>query len=412
MIDADAYAKAADFLPLNGIDHVEFWVGNARQAAAYYRALWGFTPVAFSGLETKVRDRASLRHGPERHPLRLHRPADARRRDRRARPRAWRRRPRHRLRGRGRRCRLAARRRRAARCAPWMPTEIDGGEDGVLRRASIHTYGEVLHSFVDRRDYHGAFAPGYRAVKRRPRAAERAVAARGRPLRRQRRARRDGPLRRLLPRRPRLRPAHPLRRQGHPHRLQRADVEGHDQRQRPDQVPDQRAGDRARRRARSRSTSTGIARPGCQHIALRTEDIVGDRPPAARQRRRVPGPAARVLRDARRPRRRRRRADRHRSRSSASRPTATRRATSSRSSPARSRTARRSSSRSSSGTARAASGSATSRRCSRPSSASRRSAGTSRRGSRARLGRYGVNSASGGRVRTPAAADLSVCESR
>ena len=58
-IDSDAYAKAADFLPLNGIDHVEFWVGNARQAAAYYRALWGFTPVAFSGLETKVRDRAS-----------------------------------------------------------------------------------------------------------------------------------------------------------------------------------------------------------------------------------------------------------------------------------------------------------------------------------------------------------------
>ena len=34
-VDADAYAKAADFLPLDGIDHVEFWVGNARQAAAY-----------------------------------------------------------------------------------------------------------------------------------------------------------------------------------------------------------------------------------------------------------------------------------------------------------------------------------------------------------------------------------------
>jgi 4-hydroxyphenylpyruvate dioxygenase-like putative hemolysin len=58
-IDTDAYAKAGDFLPIEGIDHVEFWVGNARQAAAYYRALWGFTPVAFSGLETKVRDRAS-----------------------------------------------------------------------------------------------------------------------------------------------------------------------------------------------------------------------------------------------------------------------------------------------------------------------------------------------------------------
>ena len=58
-INADAYAEAQDFLPLNGIDHVEFWVGNARQASAYYRALWGFTPVAYAGLETGIRDRAS-----------------------------------------------------------------------------------------------------------------------------------------------------------------------------------------------------------------------------------------------------------------------------------------------------------------------------------------------------------------
>src|SRR6187402_817034 len=58
-INADAYAEAKDFLPLKGIDYVEFWVGNARQASAYYRALWGFTPVAYAGLETGVRDRAS-----------------------------------------------------------------------------------------------------------------------------------------------------------------------------------------------------------------------------------------------------------------------------------------------------------------------------------------------------------------
>jgi 4-hydroxyphenylpyruvate dioxygenase len=45
------------------------------------------------------------------------------------------------------------------------PTELDGGADGVLRRASIRTYGETLHSFVDRRDFHGVFAPGYRPVK-------------------------------------------------------------------------------------------------------------------------------------------------------------------------------------------------------------------------------------------------------
>jgi len=169
-VDADAYAKAADFLPLDGIDHVEFWVGNARQAAAYYRALWGFTPVAFSGLETKVRDRASYvmvqndirfvftapltpdgeiaehvrEHGDGVHDIAFAvQDVDA----------AWK-----------------ATTSRGAVSA-LAPTEIDGGEDGVLRRSSIHTYGEVIHSFVDRRDYHGAFAPGYRAVKRPPAAA-------------------------------------------------------------------------------------------------------------------------------------------------------------------------------------------------------------------------------------------------
>src|SRR5689334_10092148 len=58
-IDTAACEEAADFLALNCTDPVQFWVGNARQAAAYYRALWGFTPVAYSGLETKVRDRSS-----------------------------------------------------------------------------------------------------------------------------------------------------------------------------------------------------------------------------------------------------------------------------------------------------------------------------------------------------------------
>src|SRR5690349_13854803 len=153
-VDADAYAKAADFLPLDGIDHVEFWVGNARQAANYYRALWGFTPVAFSGLETKVRDRASYvmvqhdirfvftapltpdgeiaehvrEHGDGVHDIAF-RVADV--------ASAWR-----------------ETTSRGAQSA-LEPTELDGGEDGTLRRASIHTYGEVLHSFVDRRDYPG-----------------------------------------------------------------------------------------------------------------------------------------------------------------------------------------------------------------------------------------------------------------
>jgi 4-hydroxyphenylpyruvate dioxygenase len=51
------------------------------------------------------------------------------------------------------------------------PTELDGGDDGVLRTSAVGTYGEVQHSFVDRRDYHGVYAPGYRRVKKPAKAA-------------------------------------------------------------------------------------------------------------------------------------------------------------------------------------------------------------------------------------------------
>ena len=155
------------------------------------------------------------------------------------------------------------------------PTELDGGEDGTLRKAAIRTYGETLHSFVDRRDYDGVFAPGLPQGQVAGARGRRPEPARGRPLRRQRRAGRDGRVRRLLPRRARLRPADPLRRQGHPHRLQRADVEGHDQRQRPHQVPDQRAGDSGKKKSQIQEYLDWYRSPGCQHIALRTEDIVG-----------------------------------------------------------------------------------------------------------------------------------------
>jgi len=170
-IDADAYAKAQDFLPLRGIDHVEFWVGNARQASNYYRALWGFTPVAFAGLETGVRDRASYvmvrndirfvftaplhpdseiarhvhKHGDGVHDIAFA-VDDA--------TSAWR--------------ETTSR----GAVSAQEPTDLDGGEDGTLRRSAVHTYGEVIHSFVDRTDYHGVFAPGYRAIKKPAAAAQ------------------------------------------------------------------------------------------------------------------------------------------------------------------------------------------------------------------------------------------------
>src|SRR6201990_2975260 len=51
--------KTTDFLPLNGTDHVEFYVGNAKQAAFYYKTAFGFQSLAYAGPETGVRDRAS-----------------------------------------------------------------------------------------------------------------------------------------------------------------------------------------------------------------------------------------------------------------------------------------------------------------------------------------------------------------
>jgi 4-hydroxyphenylpyruvate dioxygenase len=157
---------AADFLPLKGIDHVEFWVGNAKQAAAYYRALWGFTPVAYAGLETGVRDRSSYvlvqndirfvftapltdtgelaehvrRHGDGVHDIAFAVDDVAS---------AWR--------------ETTAR----GAVSALEPAEVTG-EKGVLRRSAIHTYGEVLHSFIDRSDYTGTFAPGYHRIAKPP----------------------------------------------------------------------------------------------------------------------------------------------------------------------------------------------------------------------------------------------------
>jgi 4-hydroxyphenylpyruvate dioxygenase len=171
IVNPNAAAEAQDFLPLNGIDHVEFWVGNARQAAHYYRMLWGFTPVAYAGLETGVRDRSSyvLVQNDIRFVFTAPLTADSEIADHVRRhgdgvrdiafavddvESAWR-----------------ETTSRGARSA-LEPTEIDGGQDGVLRKSAVYTYGETIHSFIDRNDYHGVFAPGYRKVKKPARAAQ------------------------------------------------------------------------------------------------------------------------------------------------------------------------------------------------------------------------------------------------
>ena len=164
-INPNAYDEAEDFLPLQGIDHVEFWVGNARQAAAYYRALWGFTPVAYAGLETGIRDRASYVMRQNDITLVLTAPLTP---DGEIAEHV-------RLHGDGVHdiafavddVRSAWRETTARGARSYVDyAEAGSGEDGVLRRSAIHTYGEVVHSFIDRSEYHGVFAPGFRRVKR------------------------------------------------------------------------------------------------------------------------------------------------------------------------------------------------------------------------------------------------------
>jgi len=170
-INRDAFAEAEDFLPLDGIDHVEFWVGNARQASAYFRALWGFTPIAFSGLETGVRDRAS--YVMRQHDITIVLTAPLTPDGEIA----------EHVREHGDGVRDIAFRvpdvfaswrettARGARSA-MEPAELEAGEDGVLRRSAVWTYGDVRHSFIDRREYHGAFLPGYRRVRKPAKAAQ------------------------------------------------------------------------------------------------------------------------------------------------------------------------------------------------------------------------------------------------
>jgi catechol 2,3-dioxygenase-like lactoylglutathione lyase family enzyme len=82
--DRTGHIMAGDDLYLRGYDHVEFYVGNAKQAAHFYDKSFGFKPVAKLGLETGCRDRASYVMQQGRMPLRADQRADARQRGRAA----------------------------------------------------------------------------------------------------------------------------------------------------------------------------------------------------------------------------------------------------------------------------------------------------------------------------------------
>jgi 4-hydroxyphenylpyruvate dioxygenase len=152
---------ATDEMPLNGIDHVEFYVGNAAQAAYYYQHAFGFRPVAYTGLETGLRDRVS--HVLEQGRIRLVLTGTLGSDSEIARH--------HAHHGDGVRSIAlsvpdvdhahAEAVRRGAKSVE-VPNVVSD-DHGQVKRASIATYGDTLHTFIDRSGYDGPFLPGFEA---------------------------------------------------------------------------------------------------------------------------------------------------------------------------------------------------------------------------------------------------------
>jgi 4-hydroxyphenylpyruvate dioxygenase len=163
-----ATAPATDTFPINGTDYIEFWVGNAKQASHYYRSAFGFQLVGYRGPETGVKDRASwlLQQDKIRFvltsPIRPDLSADARA----IADHIYR----H---GDGVRdlalwvddARQAFARAVERGAQPVHEPRVARDADGEVVTAAIRTYGDTIHSLVERRGYHGLFMPGFRPVK-------------------------------------------------------------------------------------------------------------------------------------------------------------------------------------------------------------------------------------------------------
>ncbi|HEX7413308.1 MAG TPA: 4-hydroxyphenylpyruvate dioxygenase [Bacteroidia bacterium] len=157
------YKDAGDFLPLNGTDYVEFYVGNAKQAAHYYKTAFGFQSYAYSGLETGNKETASyvLKQDKIRlvftsplnskHPINQH------------------------LTKHGDGIKVIALWVDDARAAfnettkrgakAFMQPTVEKDEHGEVVRSGIYTYGDTVHIFVERKNYKGLFMPTYKEWK-------------------------------------------------------------------------------------------------------------------------------------------------------------------------------------------------------------------------------------------------------
>ncbi len=157
------FEGAQDFLPLLGTDYVEFYVGNAKQSAHYYKTAFGYQSLGYAGLETGVKDRTSYVLSQDKirlvltTPLNENSPINDH------------------LRKHGDGVKVVAlwvedaksayeeTMKRGARS--FMEPTVESDEFGEVIRSGIYTYGETVHVFVERKNYKGIFLPGYVAWK-------------------------------------------------------------------------------------------------------------------------------------------------------------------------------------------------------------------------------------------------------
>lgn len=156
---AEKIAQAENFLPINGTDYLEFYVGNAKQAAHYYKTAFGFQSLAYAGPETGVRDRVSyvLQQGKIKLVLTSGLNSDS---------------PiveHQKIHGDG--VKILAlwvddaykafeeTTKRGGK--PYMEPKTISDENGEVKMAGIYTYGETIHMFIERKNYSGEFMPGF-----------------------------------------------------------------------------------------------------------------------------------------------------------------------------------------------------------------------------------------------------------
>ncbi|WP_298359670.1 4-hydroxyphenylpyruvate dioxygenase [Runella sp.] len=149
-----------DFLPLNGTDYIELYVGNSKQAAHYFQTAFGFQPLAYAGLETGLRDRESYVVQQDKIRLVLTSPLQGGTEI-----------GRH-IDTHGDGVKVVAiwvddatysyeeTVRRGAK--PFVEPVVEEDTFGKVIRSGIHTYGDTVHVFVERSAYDGVFLPGYK----------------------------------------------------------------------------------------------------------------------------------------------------------------------------------------------------------------------------------------------------------